>query len=351
MKILKKFNNKYVTSFIFLVALFFITYYFVFRNSDLNTLFNIIHNTDNRYLLMGFFMVIINIYLEGASMSILGKSLGMSIGAVRWFCYAAIDVFYCAITPSATGGQPVQAYYMSKDGISISKSTIVILIYTVIYKFVLLFMGLIICFVHRDFIMQNRLTFWLFIVGIILNIGIITACLLCMYSRHAVKKVVSAFFKFLGVLHIVKKPEVRIETTFKHLEDYHTSAVFIKDHPNVLLKAFCVTLLQRFALFSVGYFVYRSFGLSAFHFLDIFAVQVVISITVDTLPLPGAVGVSEAMCVLLYEQIYLEQFIAPAVILTRGINFYFQLILTGVITVIYHFLNTRISKCTEGRKI
>lgn len=351
MKILKIFNNKYVTSFIFLVALCFITYYLVFRNSDLNLLFKIIHESDNKYLIMGVLMVFINIYLEGASMSILGKSLDITVGAVRWFCYAAIDVFYCGITPSASGGQPVQAYYMSKDGISISKSTIVILIYTVLYKIVLLFLGLIVCIVHRDFIMQNRLTFWLFIAGIIINIAIILACLLCMYSRNAVKKVVSAFFKFMGAIHIVKKPEAKIERTFKSLEDYHTSAVFIKDNPKVLIKALCVTLIQRFAVFSIGYFVYRSFGFSSYHFFDIFAVQVVISITVDSLPFPGAVGVSEGMCVLLYSQIYLEQFIAPAVVLTRGINFYFQLVLTGVVTVIYHFLYTRPSKCTEGRKI
>ncbi len=351
MKILKKFNNKYVTSFIILVAIFLFTYYFVFRTCDLKMLVKIIHESDNRFLLVAMLMVFANIFLEGASLSILGQSIGMSIGIVRSFCYSCIDLFYCGITPSASGGQPVLAYYMSKDGYPISKSSIVILLYTVIYKIVLLFMGIVVCIVHRDFIMQKRLTFWLFIIGIVVNLAIVAVCLLCMYNRSTVKKLTSVFFKFLGALHIVKNPQAKINHLEKHLEDYHTSAVFIKDHPSVLVKTFIVTVIQRCALFTIGYCVYRSFGLTGSRFLDIFALQVVISITVDSLPLPGAVGVTEAMFLILYTQIYLDQYVAPAMVLTRGINFYFQLILTGIITVIYHFMLTRPSKCTEGRKI
>ncbi len=351
MKILKKFDNKYVTSFIMLVALFLLTYYVVFRTCDLKTLMKIIHDSDNTFLIIAVFMVFGNIFLEGISLSILGQSIGMSIGIIRSFCYSCIDLFYCGITPSATGGQPVLAYYMSKDGLPISKTSIVILLYTVIYKVVLLFLGLIVCFVHRDFIMRNRLTFWLFIAGIIVNIAIIAACLLCMYSKTIVKKVVSGFFKILAKLHIMKRPQAKLESVYKHLEDYHTSAVFIKDHPSVLVKTTIVTLIQRCALFTVGYCVFRSFGLKGFNVMDIFALQVVISITVDSLPLPGAVGVSEAMFMLLYAEIYAENYVAPAMVLTRGINFYFQLVFTGIITVLYHFFVTRPSKCAEGRKI
>ena len=34
----------------------------------------------------------------------------------RCFQYSFIGFFYSGITPSATGGQPVQLYYMNKDG-------------------------------------------------------------------------------------------------------------------------------------------------------------------------------------------------------------------------------------------
>ncbi len=350
MKVLRKLNNKYVTSSIFLVVLFFLTYYCILRKFDLKMLMKIVHESSNSFLLVAIAMVLLNIFLEGVSLSILGRSLGLSFGWIKGFCYSSIDLFFCGITPSASGGQPILVYSMSKDGVPISKSSIVILIYTVIYKVVLLFLGIIVCIVHRDFIASSELILWLFLVGFVINVGIIMACLLCMYSRSSIRNLISVFFKFLEMLHIIKRPQAKIEATYKHLEDYHTSAIFIKDHPSVLIKTTILTIMQRCALFSVGYLVYRSFGLTGLHFWDMFAVQVVISITVDTLPLPGAVGVSEAMCILLYTQIQLEQYVAPAMVLTRGINFYFQLVFTGIITVLYHFLLTRPSKCTEGRK-
>ena len=60
-----------------------------------------------------------------------------------WRCiqYSFIGFFYSGITPSATGGQPVQLYYMNKDGNRISDSTVVLMTVAVVYKFVLVVMG------------------------------------------------------------------------------------------------------------------------------------------------------------------------------------------------------------------
>ena len=52
-----------------------------------------------------------------------------------------LDFFYSGITPSATGGQPVQLYYMNKDGNKGSDSTIVLMTVAVIYKIVLVVLG------------------------------------------------------------------------------------------------------------------------------------------------------------------------------------------------------------------
>ena len=42
--------------------------------------------------------------------------------------YAAIGFFFSAVTPAASGGQPMQIYYMSKDDIAVSSSTIALLL-------------------------------------------------------------------------------------------------------------------------------------------------------------------------------------------------------------------------------
>ena len=52
-----------------------------------------------------------------------------------------LDFFYSGITPSATGGRPVRLYYMNKDGNKGSDSTIVLMTVAVIYKIVLVVLG------------------------------------------------------------------------------------------------------------------------------------------------------------------------------------------------------------------
>lgn len=50
-------------------------------------------------------------------------------------------IFYSGITPSATGGQPMQLYEMKKDGNSVSSSTVVLMVTAVCYKLVLVCIG------------------------------------------------------------------------------------------------------------------------------------------------------------------------------------------------------------------
>ena len=97
--------------------------------------------------------------------------------------------------------------------------------------------------------------------------------------------------------------------------------------------------------------MYKSFGRTGYGLQDIIALQVVISITVDSLPLPGAVGVSEGMFLLLYTKVYGATIIAPAMLLTRGINFYMMLLLTGIMTMGFHFFKNRPAKVLKGESI
>ena len=51
--------------------------------------------------------------------------------------YSFVGFFYSGITPSATGGQPMQLYYMQKEGHKVSDSSVVLMTVAVVYKLVL----------------------------------------------------------------------------------------------------------------------------------------------------------------------------------------------------------------------
>lgn len=351
MKTIQQFGKKYVGSFLMLLFLIAVTYYLIFRNCDVKVLQEVVSTSDWRFLFVGLCLVMIYICGEGLAIKVIGKSLEQPISVVKSFCYACIDFYYCGITPSASGGQPVLAYYMSKDGIAISKSTVIILVYTVIYKIVLLILGILTFFIHKDFILHNgNGVILLFIAGIIINLVIISVCLLFMYSKTVIEVGVTKCINFLHRVKIIRNPEKRLANLYIHLEEYHQSALFVKENKVVLCKVLFITMIQRIAMFSVGYMVYRSLGFTTLGFFDILALQVVISITVDSLPLPGAVGVTEGMFFLLYRIVYKASVIAPAMLLTRGITFYFCLLLCGIVTIVNQVLTVKPQGILKGER-
>ena len=82
--------------------------------------------------------------------------------------------------------------------------------------------------------------------------------------------------------------------------------------------------------------------LTSFNYFDLLAVQVLIAISVDTLPLPGGMGISEILYLTVFEIIYGgilindASLVASAMLVTRAVSFYIPLILSAAIVVRRH---------------
>ena len=91
--------------------------------------------------------------------------------------------------------------------------------------------------------------------------------------------------------------------------------------------------------------VYEAMGLSGVTIWQMMGLQLLLSVSVEMMPLPGAVGVSESVSLVLYDAIFGSQFRYPAVILTRAISYYLPLLVSGAVT-----LGTRAGSCAaRGR--
>lgn len=101
----------------------------------------------------------------------------------------------------------------------------------------------------------------------------------------------------------MRHKSTRIEKLNASMDQYHTTAVYLKDHIMVLVNVFAITLFQRFALFTATWFVYKAFGLSGTNAFVIILLQSVISVSVDMLPLPGGMGISEKLFSMIFEPV------------------------------------------------
>ena len=73
--------------------------------------------------------------------------------------------------------------------------------------------------------------------------------------------------------------------------------------------------------------------------------ETVLSLSVEMMPLPGAVGVTESVFILLYDDVFGKLLVYPALLLTRGINFY----LPFIVSTIYIFARFLRSLLFNGR--
>ncbi len=250
--------------------------------------------------------------------------------------YSFVGFFFSCITPSATGGQPMQLYYMNRDKVDISVGTVILMIVTILYKFVLVFLGALI-FLFRHFLVAEYIgkAAFFFYLGMALNVFCVAFMLILVFEPTLASKIVLWLFQKLEKFHILKKEE-RLEKLQNSMIEYHKAAAIIQGHRIFIFRMFVVTLIQRLIHFSITYLVYRAMGLSALGFIDVVALQSVISISVDMLPLPGGMGISEGLFLNIFKKIFVGGLLYPAMLLSRGISYYALVLISAVMTGVAH---------------
>lgn len=328
--------KKHIGGIVMLVVLVVLTFYMLLRNLELRDLWNVICSANPRYLLGGFAMVLLFLAGEGQCYRVMLGGLGERVRFFPSFIYACVDFYFSAITPSATGGQPAVVYYMGKDGIPVAKGGMVLLLYTVVYKAVLMTLGIVSVCLYPQLILGGEWYFkLLFAFGITVNVIVMAVFLLAMFSNTLMLRVCRFLVVFGHKLHLVRNPADKLTALEAQLAEYRASADYIRQNPAMPFRGYLWAMAQRLCMFSVSFWVYHSLGYAELSVVYLIVIQILISIAVDSLPLPGAVGAAEKMFMTLYGTIYAAGQLEPALLLTRGLNYYGCLILCSIICIVH----------------
>ena len=317
------------------------TAYGVFHGQDLEALKTALAECRTDWLILAAVCVVLAIAWEAAGQWIQQRSFGMNMGYRTCFLSSCIGFFFCAITPSSTGGQPMQVYYLRKKGIPVSVSSVALLVISLCYKLVLILAGAGMIIFAPAFLRENLGGYrFLFRIGFILT-AVWTAFLIFLIFRQNIARAILVWIMtVLEELHILKNREA-IQASFEvSMDTYGDTAEHLRKHPAVLLKVFLCMIARRAAQFSVSWCVYRAMGLTDAGWLTLILMQAIISLTADMLPLPGGMGISEALFVRVCAAAF-GAMALPGMILSRGIGHYSQLILCGVVTLLTLFLAGR----------
>ena len=327
----KKAIIKLFRNLIFFVGLIVLTFGLIFKDQDMGSLLNVLKFVDNKFIILGILIMLLYYLTEAYNIRSILKSFGEKISIFNALKFTWIGFFFSAITPAASGGQPVEIYYMTKERISGAKATMALLIQLCGFQISTISLG-IICAIINPGILQDGITF-LFLVGLAINGFALAMMLIFIFSKRLTKKVVNIFIKILKFFKI-KNVDTKKEIIEEGLLKYNESSIYIKSHKLEFIKAILRVFIQIIFYYSIPYCVYRAFGLNTYSFFQIFTMQAVLYTTVSGLPLPGAIGVSETVFLKIFGVAFGTELLSVAMLLSRGITFYLFVIISLLVVII-----------------
>ena len=347
-------NLKFIVQILFLVALLGVTFFQLLKGEELSDIWTTIKLANPGYLLLGVAMVLIFVGCEAVIIYYMMYALKKKIPFSSCTKYSFIGFFFSCITPFASGGPPAQAYYMSKDHIDVPIASLVLMIVTVMYKFVLVLIGAFLLLFYRPFVNQFMpdTKFWLDL-GLVLNSGCVAVIFMLIFSPKLTGRFMYFGLNLLEKLHLLKQKEKRLRRLSTAMDKYKESAYFFRKNKGVVFHVLLISVFQRVCLFYTTYIVYRAFGFHQYSAFEIVTLQAVISIAVDMLPLPGGVGAAEALFLSMFTPIFGSGLVLSGMLLSRGISYYTLLLIGALVTIYAHISITRAAlkkRNTERRR-
>ncbi len=245
-----------------------------------------------------------------------------------WNCFKVVMTghFFNAVTPGASGGQPMQAYLMSKQGVSLGTSASVLLSKFIVYQCILTIYSAIVLIMGLKYFASNVSGFtWLTLIGFVVNTAVVIVLIAVGTMRGFVKKSGKGIVNLLNKIKIIKNPADIISKMDEQIEVFSGNFKETIKNKTLLISVSILTVMQLTAYFSVPYMVYRAFGLQGNSIFLMIEAAALILMLASFVPIPGSSGSAEASFMLLFSMFFPTTIIAVAVVVWRLLTFYMPL--------------------------
>ena len=337
-------NKKTIKNLIIFILLIIFTFYIILKDQDIVEITQVLRNVRLEYVVIAIVAMLIYLVLESVNMGRTLKTLNEKSSFIQNFRYVLIGFFFSSITPAASGGQPMQIYYMHKNGISIANSTLSLLINLCSFQIITISFAMISLIFNYKYLTTGLV--WLFVIGVTLNSIALSLLLIGIFSKKLSACLVKISVKILSFFKI-KNIEEKQEKLEKELFKYQGNAAYIKQNIEVMLKTILTTFVQILFYYSIPFWIYSSFGFSEYNIIQIISLQAILYATVSGIPLPGAVGVSEGGFLGIFKNVFTTSTLNSAMILNRGVSFYLFVLISAILVISQALVANKKSDLTD----
>lgn len=306
-------------------------------NQKFGSVFYTIMNLTPGYLILGVIVILVYFLFEGEIFRLLLRSQGYRVKVTTGLKNALIGLYYSYITPSSTGGQPMQAAYLLRDKVPVGISTAVLIMKFVCFQcaFVLVsavsFVGM-----YGKLVADNPGIIPFVILGLIIN-GFSILFFLSLFIKPVlhflcgIAKWLAKKFRFL------RKRENLFESIDRFEADFGSYTDDFRGKQKSLIAGVLLSIPQFILQMSVIYFIFLAFGYHDVSYVEIVAVQSLLQVSVSFMPMPGASGAQEIGFSSFFRNYFVNDDLYAAVMVWRFFTYYLVVIAGAVFVVADQF--------------
>ena len=304
--------------------------FFIFSKDGFIDLLNSGLQINMMWLLLAVGMHLLNIAIDATILYLFIKESTPQFTVKKAIVVSMVGQFYCAVMPSASGGQPMQILSLTRMGVKGSNGTAALIQKFLVWQFTLTTYS-IIAMAAKFSMFVGRLDYGMWIltaIGFTGQILTIIVLLLASFNKRVTFKVIGGLFKLLARLHLMKNLDKKLQSLDESLTSFHDCNKALNKNKALVVKVYVLTFVQLTVLFLIPYCIAMSFGQNGVNMFDMICAQSYVSMVSGLVPLPGGSGAAEYCFSQFFGSFFTAEMIKSAILIWRTITYYFTILIS-----------------------
>ena len=337
----RKFNGGFIFNLIVLAISVFLVIQFL---TSENGLIDLVKSKDSfliGWAIAGLLVFDLNMFIDAIVTMIYIRMQYKDFRLIDAVKVAFVGVFFGAITPSKTGGQPMQLFVMSKMKVNIGFGSACMTQKFIVYQYVTMAISIFAIIAKFEFFQDSFTNFWssaFIVLGFLTQVLVTVLFLIVCYSSKVTVFLLRLIGRLLKKIKFVKEPEKKIKRLKREFIQFHKANKLISSDKKRFALIIGLVFVQVLMIMSVPFFIYLAFdmpknaaaqGLPLGNLFDFICIQSFVLFTSNLIPLPGASGGAELAFSMYFGRYFGDKRILPAILLWRFIVYYGAMLLTA----------------------
>ncbi|MDO5733576.1 MAG: lysylphosphatidylglycerol synthase transmembrane domain-containing protein [Eubacteriales bacterium] len=327
-------------SFLYILGMLLIlllTFHLIFRHYDKSAVKSILSSANFFYIFIAVGLIfLMQVTFGTVLLGLTARSDEQKYPFMLGLNTAMIGFFFNNITPSSSGGQPMEIYYLYRCGVRIANASLSFIALSLFYYLAKLVLGLLAFFLNPKAAWAALSGYHLFfIIGTVIPIFMAMLCLMLLFRPKLVANISRRCLEFLIAKRIIKRRQSARLKLDNWLEQYEGGSRHLSANLSEICQNFVYFLAGTLASYTASYFCALAIGARPNYF-EFMRLQSLYYLTSTALPTPGAVGLGESSFAKIFSYCLGPEKAVATMILSRSVSLYFFLLI-ALGFVIYAF--------------